>query len=864
MPKQTKKSKIPLFDVRVRSTEGDTVLLKGPPSDASPVVFAGVVAISVLEPFNIKKLDLKLYATLNLHWEEKLYNGKGHTFVRPFNFSKIVHCYEWDPIDLQGFLHTNDPLNASFISPQHTNTDASLASGFMSGKQTRSNPGSATSLKNLSANNLKEMTSQLKLNKSSGNLKSHHILGFGGGGGAHSIRDPISSDVVLQPGNYEFPFYTVLDGSIPESIIGHGQCTLDYKLQATIERGRFTNPIITRRSINVIRTLTADNPELSETVAVDNTWPGKVDYSISCPTKAIPIGSSMRVDIDLMPLKKGLRLGSIKIKLAEYSSFSTFNGNFTSEFILTTKSISKVTTDVEGNDVWSDQRQCDLEGVFYRSHNTVLREDKWEIRTFLNLPASLIQVTQDCDIGSLIKIRHKLKFSIGLINPDGHTSELRATLPITIFISPFIPVKVKKLTDFNDQFTNGNFEDVSMVPKGDAILFKLDDETSRFARSRRQSVTDDNEGDDVPIANTDTQSLLAPPNYNDRFYDKIYDPIVDKEEQAPHIDAPSSSSALNREASGEVEIPIPQPSVKIHWKDQPKPVKKSNTATFNFAEDEDDDDDEDEDEDEDDEEANVTRNSVISGPAFDKGANMPISRMGSHSNLASNFPSVPPVQHLSRAGSMLNTPSAVHLGASGYFNMSVGSANTTAAISVLDPPDYDEALYGDASPGDMTPSYSDTMEGTDLRMNLDALDTRLNKLHLSRLSNENYGLNVGGGESVLTPPRLSRNTSNNHLPIPPLSRAASSNSIHNYSKVKSYKPLLSPPRAATLEQGHIYPNHHSNHSLGAEAPAGGKTTFSIPSPIRSLTSSPSQSRRGSNTHDEHKRKSGFFSGIFKK
>jgi hypothetical protein len=55
------------------------------------------------------------------------------------------------------------------------------------------------------------------------------------------------------------------------------------------------------------------------------------------------------------------------------------------------------------------------------------------------LPKRLSKCLQDVDVHG-IKIRHKVKFNIALHNPDGHVSELRATLPVTIFISPNMPL----------------------------------------------------------------------------------------------------------------------------------------------------------------------------------------------------------------------------------------------------------------------------------------------------------------------------------------------------------------------------------------------------------------------------------------
>lgn len=58
----------------------------------------------------------------------------------------------------------------------------------------------------------------------------------------------------------------------------------------------------------------------------------------------------------------------------------------------------------------------------------------------IELPKSLTKCVQDLETRG-IKIRHKLKFNILLHNPDDHTSELRATLPVSIYISPSLAVQ---------------------------------------------------------------------------------------------------------------------------------------------------------------------------------------------------------------------------------------------------------------------------------------------------------------------------------------------------------------------------------------------------------------------------------------
>lgn len=57
----------------------------------------------------------------------------------------------------------------------------------------------------------------------------------------------------------------------------------------------------------------------------------------------------------------------------------------------------------------------------------------------LELPKSLTKCVQDADVEG-IKVRHRLRFKIQLRNPDDHMSELRATLPITLYISPSLAI----------------------------------------------------------------------------------------------------------------------------------------------------------------------------------------------------------------------------------------------------------------------------------------------------------------------------------------------------------------------------------------------------------------------------------------
>jgi hypothetical protein len=114
----------------------------------------------------------------------------------------------------------------------------------------------------------------------------------------------------------------------------------------------------------------------------------------------------------------------------------------------------------------------------------------------LNLPKKLRQCVQDLNHNG-IKIRHKLKLTVALKNPDGHISELRATLPISIFISPNMP--------FDEQ---GNLVDQTPGSVG---------------------------------SETTGSSTVAPPGYGEHVLDQLYENVDMSGFRTPAI----SESGLN-------------------------------------------------------------------------------------------------------------------------------------------------------------------------------------------------------------------------------------------------------------------------------------------------------------------------------
>lgn len=455
MPKKPSKSAC-LFDIRLRNLEHDVLVIKGDALHASSVLLSGKIVLSVNEPILVRRLSMRVYSTMRLNWVDTIETTKG-SYPRPQRIEKRLFEHLWDALETQQYLQT------------------------------------------LFEQNPKPSSGTLSSTPSSSSLS---MLGFRSK--SSTLLSQESKTNMLAQGNYEVPFSTVLPGSLPESIEGLPGASVVYRVEALLDRGKFHNPLSTKKHLRVVRTLTTDAVELSETVAVDNTWPKKVEYLLSVPTKAIAIGSSIPVTMTLVPLLKGLRLGDIKIELLEYYSYvgmipPAHNG----ERVVLEKTIPKLEN--------PDHDDAPL--------------DKWEIESVLRVPASLLRCTQDADITTHIKVRHKLKFAIGLVNPDGHVSELRASLPVQLFISPFVSVTARhdaeKLEPDNSSAPTPPVDD----DLDEDVLFKHSASNTSLTQLADAATGMQSGNSSHNNSYTSMTGLMAPPLYEKHIYDRLWSDV---------------------------------------------------------------------------------------------------------------------------------------------------------------------------------------------------------------------------------------------------------------------------------------------------------------------------------------------------
>ena len=239
--------------------------------------------------------------------------------------------------------------------------------------------------------------------------------------------------VTLPPGNYEWPFELLLHGDTTESVEGLREASIRYKLKATVARGKLAHDIHAYKQLRVIRTLEASALEFLHAMSIENIWPNKIDYSIVVPQKAVVFGSCIPVEMRFTPLLKGLELGDITIKLMEIHDIVLQSpvGN-SAKGHKKEREIESWTFPVTREEHWQDVI-CDSGPEGWEG------QEGWVVNTSLALPKKLTRCLQDVNAKG-IKIRHKLKLVVTLNNPDNHVSELRATLPVSIFISPNMPL----------------------------------------------------------------------------------------------------------------------------------------------------------------------------------------------------------------------------------------------------------------------------------------------------------------------------------------------------------------------------------------------------------------------------------------
>ncbi|KAM3466650.1 HECT-type ubiquitin ligase-interacting protein creD [Beauveria bassiana D1-5] len=301
--------------------------------------------------------------------------------------------------------------------------------------------------------------------------------------------------MTLPAGNYEYPFDFTLPGDTSESVEGIPEASITYRLKATVSRSKLAYDLHAYKHLRIIRTLEAGALEFLHAMSVENIWPNKLEYSVVIPQKAVVFGGVVDMEMRFTPLLKGLELGEVTAKMIE-----------TRECVIQGSTGINIREHKTERDVATWKFQVTREDHWHDMIEETGQEG-WALTKQLSLPKKLRQCIQDLNHHG-IKVRHKIKLTVALKNPDGHISELRATLPVSIFISPNIP--------FNEQ--------------GDMV-----NQAPGEAGVRQQSAG------------------AAPPGYGEHILDQLYEDMDTSGFQTPALQSGVSSPFYAQSRSGSAE-----------------------------------------------------------------------------------------------------------------------------------------------------------------------------------------------------------------------------------------------------------------------------------------------------------------------
>ncbi|KAG6891564.1 hypothetical protein C0992_003591 [Termitomyces sp. T32_za158] len=375
----------------------------------------------------------------------------------------------------------------------------------------------------------------------------------------------------LKAGRHLFPFQLRLGGSLPSTTSSSacGGATVTYKLHAQIVRSGFLKQTYhADLPVHIIRSFAPEAMEYQQSLEIENTWPEKLMYSILLPHKAWAAGDKLTALVKFSPFVKGVCVLNVTTSIHEQTKIYS-RGSVQEQ----TRVVASVKHEiVNGRAVEVDEHHRTWHprspshpstpaslaspsgsghGIFNRSSsssslsslgrspatlhgftstsfrcpltseasivpsNTVEEPsppeiDSSDVVTYLGIHIPLtITPTHSLDP---ITVSHRIRWNILILNLDGHTSELRCSLPIHL------------------------------------LDFRLLNESRNFSAATRRLLIG---GDEVPPAEEEDAQL---PSYNQHVRDRVANMflpesatmrvtnpwIAHSANHAPHADVPVS------------------------------------------------------------------------------------------------------------------------------------------------------------------------------------------------------------------------------------------------------------------------------------------------------------------------------------
>lgn len=133
----------------------------------------------------------------------------------------------------------------------------------------------------------------------------------------------------FKAGRHAFPFSIELEPYLPSSLqVTNSTPSISYKLRATVVRPPLMPNFTSTWPIEVVRAFGPNSLEYQQTLegalllcsvswqsltpgTVENTWPGKIMYSLTLPHKAWAAGDTLMALVKFAPLAKGVCISTM-------------------------------------------------------------------------------------------------------------------------------------------------------------------------------------------------------------------------------------------------------------------------------------------------------------------------------------------------------------------------------------------------------------------------------------------------------------------------------------------------------------------------------------------------------------------------
>lgn len=405
-------------DIRLHTPYKNSVIIRGTPMDSDPVCLSGRLVFSLEKTIVVSSISLNLVGTHNIDFVENFQTSSGKLLATcPFvSATTVLHC-SWTNLltDAAGVVLPNDTPVAATRQQRVPTSSSQLGNNFTSCTMLRFN---------------------------------HDQVAFDTTPFRSVHPAPPSVVFELPPGNYSLPFQIRLPGNIPESVESLKCSNIVYRLHSSFnphpalsDLARFRSNSEASKYVRVVRTLSSLQLALNEEFLTENSWAGKLQYKIRIPRKIVPVGSTLKVFILIIPMLKKLKLGKLTFQIAQSVKINSTKPNdfgeksFADEKIIYHQTLPSVPASQLPSDIWALQVRLPT--------SNFLRSCSPDVTT----------------VSNLVTIKHKFIIYIDLINPDGHISQVKSKIPLGFYIKPNSKVYARNVSidpaSTMVQFTNG-------------------------------------------------------------------------------------------------------------------------------------------------------------------------------------------------------------------------------------------------------------------------------------------------------------------------------------------------------------------------------------------------------------------------